>query len=320
MPQFALSELGEKGWKNALFAAGLPEHFLEQLEGYIPENAMANFVSETSRALGQDGLGLLWAPEITVQDYGVWGDYILSAHTLEIALRRGQQIMPFHSNTDTVSLEVQGPIARYRYFFGLQDHKAYPDIAYTALASMLSIFRHFLGAGWAPGRIQMNIPRPTVSNLVEETFGCPVQYQSKSLSIFFQSRELFKRNKAPDKVQKTTIQDIVRERANGPPKDLRTLVRGVLFHHVGTPKFCLETTARMLGRGPRKLQRDLEREGRTFRELANTVKADRAIELLGLSGQSVSTVALDLGYTSPTNFRRAFKKETGVAPRSYLRK
>jgi len=320
MPQFALGELGEKGAYKALSSAGLPIHFLENRDGYIPEVAMANFVSEVARALGQDGLALLWAPLITVRDYGVWDDFILSAATLDAALRRGQGVMPFHSNTDSVHLNVHGALAEYQYYFGLRDHSAYPDIAYTALASMLSIFRQYLGATWAPVRINMDIPKPTVANIVRETFGCPIQYMSKNLSIIFYSKDLAARNLVSREPRQTTLQDIIRERADGPPRCLSSLVRSVLHQRIATPEFNLETTAITLDIGPRKLQRELEKEGMTFRSIMNKVRAERAIELLSLPGQSVGRVSSDLGYTSPTNFRRALKKETGLAPANYLQR
>ena len=45
-------------------------------------------------------------------------------------------------------------------------------------------------------------------------------------------------------------------------------------------------------------------------------RMDYAVHLLS-EGQSVSAVATALGYSSPYNFSRAFKKQTGKAPSQY---
>ena len=298
----------------------MPERFLEQRDGYIPEVTLASFMAQISRRLGQDGLGLLWAPMITVKDYGVLGDYLLSADNLGVALSRAQRVMPLHSNTDFVRLKVRDGIAHLGYHFGLRSHEGYSDLAYTALAAILSIPRHYLGKNWIPFSIQMDIPRPTFANQVEETFRCPVQFNCNSLSFQFDSRDLYVRNDGSMPLPTLTHGDMVRHYAKGAPKDLISIVKSNLFGHVATRNFNLETTARMLEVGPRKLQRELERSGTTFRDIANRVKAERASELLKLTGQSVASVSMELGYSSPANFSRAFKREVGMPPQHFMQK
>ena len=184
MPRFAAAELGEKRAGHALMAAGLPLHFLEGTDGYIPEHSLAEFIGDVSRRLGHDGLGLLWAPYLTVADYGAWGRYVLTAPDLGTALSRARQEMQFHSNTDRVRMRVGARLVVYSYEFGLKGHPSYPDIAYSAVAVVLSIPRHFLGSGWAPLPIEFDFPRPAQGFKVEESFGCPVTFGHENLRIF----------------------------------------------------------------------------------------------------------------------------------------
>jgi AraC-like DNA-binding protein len=318
MPQFVLNELGATALQKTFATAGLPERFLDNRDGYIPEQALANFIAETSRRLGHDYLGLLWAPFITVEDYGNWGVFVLSAPTLNQALTRSEMVMPFHSSTDRVKLVVDGKVARFSYYFGMPDHKAYPDIAYTALASVLSIPKHFLGSSWTPLRLEINIPRPPAADIVEETFGCPVIFQAQELSIIFPSKDLRASNGSAEPFDKTTVMDIARERANGPPVNLVETVSGIIMTHLAKRDVSVDTAARQLDTGIRTLQLALAHEGTSFRRIASRTTAERAIELLGLPGETVSSVSTELGYTSPTNFSRAFKKETGLPPRAFL--
>lgn len=318
LPQFVMRELGERGLQKTLAATGLPGHFVDRCEGYIPELAAANFFAETARRLGHDYLGLLWAPHATVQGFGQWGAYVLSAPTLISALVRSSKVMPYHSSIDRAWLSVDGDVASFTYFFGLQDHKAYLDIAHTALGTTLSIPRHFLGNNWRPERIEMNIPRPAHGDLVEEVFGCPVKFGAPSLTFYFHSRVLPTLNSSAKTIAKTTIQDIERERACGVPTTLVETVQSIIRVNLSGQEVGIEAVAKQMDTGVRNLQLALSREGTSFRQIASHTISERAIELLAISGETVSSVATELGYSSPNSFSRAFKKETGLPPRAFL--
>ncbi|NNC01088.1 helix-turn-helix domain-containing protein, partial [Corallococcus exiguus] len=68
------------------------------------------------------------------------------------------------------------------------------------------------------------------------------------------------------------------------------------------------------------LQRELNRAGTDFRNLANTARIQRATELLRHANGSITRVSAEMGYSSPANFARAFRKATGRAPREFRSK
>ena len=67
----------------------------------------------------------------------------------------------------------------------------------------------------------------------------------------------------------------------------------------------------------RTLRRQLGKLGTSYRQLLDQVRSDLAQQYLANSSLSVEQVALLLGYTETTNFRRAFKRWLGVSPRDY---
>lgn len=80
----------------------------------------------------------------------------------------------------------------------------------------------------------------------------------------------------------------------------------------------LDELAHTLNLSPRTLDRHLKAEGTGFRELASEIFVERARSLLA-GGRTVTTVALELGYTDVSNFSRAFRKATGSNPSSLAR-
>ncbi len=313
MPQFVLDNLGEKPLSKALQTAGLPLSCLERQEGFIPKIALTNFVDQVSRGLGEDHIGLMWAPALTVAEYGAWGGYVLSAPTLGAALERARKVMPYHSSDDRTYFRSRGTLVGYEYSFGLKAHRAYPNIAFSALGSVLSIFKAYLGTNWSPVRIDCDLPRIKQHEKVEEVFGSPVIWDAKRLEIWFHKSELA--TQLPSEAgQPFTLQDLRRERTTAGGETLPGLVTSVLMQQIAGEGVDLESASRMLDLGPRSLQRKLQMEGTSFRALANQAKARRATELLKEGNLSVQEIAAELGYETPQNFSRAFRKATGMPP------
>lgn len=318
MPQFVLEAAGERRLLRAFDAADLPVHFIEEKGGYISEHALATFVHEAARSAGQQNIGLMWSPYLTVADYGAWGRYVLSAQTLKAALNRASAVMPFHSSTDRAWLEVSGTNARYCYRFGLRSHFAYPDIGFSAVGVFLSIFRAYLGSDWKPSAVHLDFPKVPGSVEAEDTYACPVIWNASRLGVEFKVSAL-RAEAMPKKLNfsSTTVGDISRERLGGPPKTLRGQVEQVVWQQLHREEISIDATARYLDLGVRTLQRRLATEGFHFREIVNNVRLARAEELLADTHETVSSISSMLGYETANNFSRAFKRVTGLAPSDY---
>ncbi|WP_186437355.1 AraC family transcriptional regulator [Ruegeria atlantica] len=313
MPQFTLEVVGAKALDRALTNAGLPHDFVNEQDGYIPKHSLATFIDEVARALGDGQIGLMWAPALTVADYGAWGRYVLGAPTLGAALERARRAMPLHSSTDRTFFRMQGNLVGYEYRFGLKDHAAYPSIAFSALGSVLSIFRHFLGAAWKPHKISCDLDRPKNYDDVETTFGCPVVWNGNRLEIWFARKELTASVKC-DAISRTTLEDLQRARPQGLPIRFPDIVGRVIQLQLDCNGISLEAVARSLDIGERGLQRRLQWAGTSFRELANQVTTNRAIELLRDGSLTVQEVATELGYENAQNLSRAISRNTGFPP------
>jgi len=71
---------------------------------------------------------------------------------------------------------------------------------------------------------------------------------------------------------------------------------------------------------PRTLRRRLAASGLTFSELTQKARCERAVLLLSSKEHSLETVADRLGYSTLSNFVRAFQKWTGMTPAAYRKR
>jgi AraC-like DNA-binding protein len=79
----------------------------------------------------------------------------------------------------------------------------------------------------------------------------------------------------------------------------------------------LERVARDLRISARTLQRKLSELGASFQDLLEEVRKDRAHTYLAETDDPVDDIAARLGYGDPSNFRRAFRRWTGMAPTGF---
>ncbi len=79
------------------------------------------------------------------------------------------------------------------------------------------------------------------------------------------------------------------------------------------------TPSDRVGLSPRTLIRRIKDEtGMSFRELRRQARILAALERLSL-GESVTNVALDVGFDSPSAFIQAFRSVTGKTPGRYMK-
>jgi len=79
----------------------------------------------------------------------------------------------------------------------------------------------------------------------------------------------------------------------------------------------LESVSQELNMSSRSLKRKLKAADSSFQKILDNVRKAEAIEFLCHTELSIDDISLQLGFSDPSNFGRAFKKWTGVSPRAY---
>ena len=95
-------------------------------------------------------------------------------------------------------------------------------------------------------------------------------------------------------------------------------VRQLLAANPGAPHSA-DALAERLHLSPRTLHRQLKDEGASLQALKDTVRRERAIELLHRTDRPVKQVAHEAGFTNDKSFIRAFRTWTGQSPAEFRR-
>jgi AraC-like DNA-binding protein len=91
----------------------------------------------------------------------------------------------------------------------------------------------------------------------------------------------------------------------------------MMLQHAEDCQPLLEDLAKLLNVSTRTLDRYLDKEGTSFRELSVQIRNQRACKLINDGHMTISQIAYMLGYTDLANFSRSFKKAQGVSPLAY---
>jgi AraC-like DNA-binding protein len=316
MPAFLRREIGERALRQANCAAGFDLEVTEDHTCFIPHAAVISFLNAAARSAGEPNLGILIAPVMDAANYGSFGRYVLEAQTLSQSIERAISALGYHSTADRMSLATVGEGARYSYGFALAGRTGYDIVASAAAGVLLSVFRAYLPSYWRPLRVELDIDKPRQAGLFEDVFQCPVLFNAPTVTVVTERHHL---SAAPKRASRsmTTIEEVERDRRGGAPRDLVDVVVEQIRAQVLAGGVSIDSAAQSMDTSVRTLQRELNRAGADFRNLANTARIQRASELLRHTNGSITRVSAEMGYSSPANFARAFRRATGLGPREF---
>lgn len=321
VPAMVRHAFGETVLQHANRAAMLDIELIEDRDCFIPHVTMADFLCEVEKRTKEPHIGLMVAPYLSFDAYGCWGDYVLAGDTLGAAINRAASTLGFHSCGETITLSIEGGLARFAYFSAARGSPAYLHIASGAAAVMLDLCRSFAGPGWRASRVDLDIARPRAAASFEETFGCAVVFEAPAVAIWFPAGLLRAQRQRSSRKRLMTVDDLARARLDPASRgDLIGVVSTQIWTQVLAGSVSLDAAAHALDIGTRTLQRALQIHGTDFRSLGNAIRAKRAGELLRGTDASITDISVELGYSAPANFSRAFRKATGLAPEDFRRR
>jgi AraC-like DNA-binding protein len=296
--------------------AELPLGLINQPELLVPLRDQVRLLEYASREVGDPALSARLASEAGIPGLGVYGDHLLSAPRLDVAIARASLLIGALLQTSTnLRLQVDPPWARWTYEIsdstevGRQKH----DI--LALGYMLDLLRRFAGSRWMPPQVEVIGPPVMGRVSVEEALTCELSGGEVS-AIMFPSELLELPNLRPGRQDDASIEI---KSALPDPRDIvkcvEHLIRLALLE--GRPR--LDWVARKLELSGRSLQRHLSTRNTTFETVMDRALTRHSMTLLERSEMPINEQALQLGYNDPSHFIRAFRRWTGRTPREFRR-
>jgi len=187
-----------------------------------------------------------------------------------------------------------------------------------ALMTMLSFFRWIMIRDLRPLAVELTMPANDDLLPYREAFGGPLRFGAPANALLFSHADV-------ELALPTAHAELanVHERIAGDylvrldQSALSDRVRSVMMGGLSDGKPRRATVARTLGMSERTLQRRLEEEGASFRQLLDDTYKELAQRYIERADLSFSDVAYVLGFNDRSSFFRAVKRWFGTTPQQY---
>jgi AraC-like DNA-binding protein len=192
-------------------------------------------------------------------------------------------------------------------------NSACDQIAWFGVMTLIGMARVYAGRDWRPLEIGVMSHRKPTAHIFERFPNTRIRL-SQSCSYIALPHEAVSLLPAAeaggrDGVQASVDYRPIEESLVG---SLKQVVSSYLGEDLSIPK-----VADLCNTSSRSLQRQLERCGTTFRGILDEVRFESAREMLAEPHNQIADIAHALGYKTPTNFSRSFRRVAGVSPSEF---
>ncbi|MEL6761860.1 MAG: AraC family transcriptional regulator [Myxococcota bacterium] len=194
------------------------------------------------------------------------------------------------------------PLGRY-----VSEHYAAMAVAYG---------RQMLGSHFSVLEAAFTYSAPAYADRYEEVLGCPVRFDAAQTRMVFHEQVMSRQLPAADVEMRLSLGDLAETRLKQAWSEMsralaceRVLWRKLSVEHEAAKA----QVAKALGVSSRTLQRQLEREGTTFREVRESVLR-RAAQRYLQEPLAIGEIAALLGYKEASSFQHAFRRWFDCTP------
>lgn len=239
---------------------------------------------------------------------GLFGRRVRTAPTLREAIERcNAGICAMLQSATHMNLAVSGGVAAWSYAISDGARLGRRKNELLAFGYMAETLRHF-GAG-APLRAEL--PHwPQARARLEAMLGCEISL-GETARLVFAREHLDRRNPLCAPAEERLAADVPA------PADLVAGVENLIRLGLLEGRPTIGYVGARLAVSPRTLQRRLAGAGARFEAIRQRVLLERATTLLADPAQAITETALELGYSDPAHFSRAFAAMTGQSPRAW---
>jgi AraC-like DNA-binding protein len=316
---------GEYGVACDPWFAGLrlgPAQFSADALPSLSYRQAALIIRRALRTLPGSGHGLLLGARQDIGSFGLVGLAMLTAPDFARALRLGIHYAPITGAMVELSLEgdeAKPPSAGIAVVARMRDgdRELEPFLCEELFVSSLHLCRGLLGPEFRPHRVELAYPAPAYADAYSGAFGCEVRFGCERNCVLIDAAWLAAPMPAHNPVSAQQVLALCDTQLRGrqASSEIVAVVERLLRARLADNPRLVDVAAE-LHMTERTLRRQLQAANTSFTALHDRVRNEAARRLLGGSRLTIAQIGTAVGFRDAREFRRAFKRWAGVAPRS----
>lgn len=270
---------------------------------------------------GDSNLGLHIGERTTVNVLGITGYLMESSKDVLTALQHLQQFTTSFTRLYTFSIELRNNETIYRVEPIQLWNDISPETARQSVdigfAGTLHILRLLTGVAFHPIRALYRYPRFADTSEHKRVLKCHLEFNRPCNALIFSQQDMQRNIIGYNRALNDVFIKMLQEKLAGETQAFTQQVHSLILELSRFSFPSLEEVASGLYITPRTLQRKLQVENTSFREVIDSIKEELARNLLLCRNLTVSEVSDRLGYADQASFQRAFKLWTGTTPKTF---
>lgn len=301
---------------GALFEqCGLDTSQLTDPAAYFEQDNFSKLWREASLQSGNPAIGLQLGLNAPINAFDVYSSSIVASSCLREALARAMRYQKIVGSAFALTVEDIDEGCQI-IFVGRGSELPVAREGYdAALSLMASTLRMITNPPSVPLYVEFRYQEPTDLQAYQEAFNCPLRFSGKHYGICVDYSVLdmpltFANKSIAAEHEKRLARGMKSLREGGLPDRVQHFIR----QHLPGGEPTVQQIARALSISQRSLQRQLSREGVSFRELLDEERKSLASKYLADSTLPLQEITFLLGFADHSNFYRAFRRWFGCAP------
>jgi AraC-like DNA-binding protein len=319
----------------ALLALGLRSYGIDPAPLFAQAGIELSEVSRPDRRFPAQRMQRLWALAVAATDDPCFGLKLsamvqpsalqglgfawLASNTLRDGLHRLIRYSRLISSALTIYLE---QIDDTQTDLVITGPEKLPNFVHAAadlgMASFLRMCRITTRCALDPQCVYLQRPKPACHEAFSELFRAEIFYGAAENRLRFLNSELDTPLPTPNpELARLADQAVINYLARYDRESTAMRVRSRIIEQLpdGAPQQRL--IADTLHLSLRSLQRKLKNEGTSFKDLLEETRRELALHYIRENHRPISEITYLLGFSEPSNFTRAFRRWTGMAPAEY---
>ncbi|TMV07780.1 AraC family transcriptional regulator [Ruegeria sediminis] len=292
-------------------SVGITPEMLSDPSALAPANSIYRFAELASDVMGEPHLGVKLGLDPEITQWPVVADAFLNSSVMvEFFARFLLDAQKFTTKVD-FRLQLGGEVSWFERDRGFAPSQMPAQIDAFSVGLFVNLFREALGDRWQGAKMTFRVCDPEVARIKAIGNCALAKSDARTLAFSFPSEWLV----LPLQRQQSTE---AATRTPKPPSDaLIAAIRSNIRLNLANPEFGVPYLVEQMGFNRRSVQKYLRERGSGLADLIEEERRKLAFNLLEQTDQSLEEISQALGYTDVSNFSRAFRRWSGVAPSNW---
>ncbi|ODW77131.1 helix-turn-helix transcriptional regulator [Vibrio parahaemolyticus] len=314
-----VSELGQNP-VEIMAAVGLSAAQFRDPDTYLAYPRLAELLEEAATRCKQPLFGALLAERQNLQSLGDLPMLVSRAETVGDALARVNDFLYLHSSGVTLNMTPQDDWVRLSLSIDVHSERGIAQLMQLMQLSVshLTMFIASL-LDIEASHFSLHLTQHAGFEAEQGEFAQQnkLRFGDKFDGILLKASLLNAKNHQDEDALERHFQQHLKELQTRYPNNLSDQAANMIGRLLSTGECSVERVARALDLHPRMLQSKLKQQGTSYRQLLQQVRQDFAEQRLSENIQSITDIALQLGYAETAVFSRHFRSWTGKSPRQW---